>query len=252
MTTFRTAGVDLAAEAAPTGLALIEWGGVAARVVEVRLGVTNDEIVEVAAGVDLVGIDCAFGWPDEFADFVAALRDRRPLGAGATGDIAWRRRLAYRETDRAVHERTGRWPLSVATDRLGLTALRCAVILDAVAGAGMPVDRAGSPPSRVTEVYPAAALRCWGLTQEGYKRSAERRAELLDDLLAALPWLELGEHRAAMVESADVFDSVLSAVVAGFAHVGRTEPPPPEAAERAAREGWIALPMGEPTAFPSR
>ncbi|MER3389257.1 MAG: DUF429 domain-containing protein [Microcella sp.] len=248
---FRTAGVDLAAESAHTGLAIIEWRAASARVSDLQLGVGNDSIVNAAAHVELVGIDCAFGWPDDFVDVVAALRDRRPLDADATGDIDWRRRLAYRDTDRAVKERTGRWPLSVATDRLGLTALRCAVILEAVARAGLPVDRAGSPPSRVVEVYPAAALRCWGLRQEGYKRSEERRAELLDAVLAALPWLELGEHRAAMLRSADAFDAVLSAVIAGFAHVGRIESPPPEAAERVSREGWIALPVGEAALIPS-
>ena len=33
--------------------------------------------------------------------------------------MAWRRKLAYRVTDEVVHAAVGRWPLSVAADRIG-------------------------------------------------------------------------------------------------------------------------------------
>jgi len=238
----RTAGVDLATEPARTGLAVIEWGAGAARVTEVSVDGANRDIVRLALEVELVGIDCAFGWPDEFVQFVTGHRAGSPLGAEASGDRDWRRTLAYRATDRAVHARTGRWPLSVATDRLGLTALRCAVLLDAVAAAGAPVDRSGAPPSRVVEVYPAAALRCWGIRQAGYKNDVARRAQVLDELLAAAPWLDIGAFREVMVATSDGLDAVLSALVAGFAFAGATDAPPVEAHEAASREGWIALP----------
>ena len=129
------------------------------------------------------GIDCAFGWPDEFVQFVTGHRAGSPLGAEASGDRDWRRTLAYRATDRAVHARTGRWPLSVATDRLGLTALRCAGAAGCCGGGGRAGrNRSGAPPSRVVEVYPAAALRCWGIRQAGYKNDVARRAQVLDEL----------------------------------------------------------------------
>ncbi|MAB81678.1 hypothetical protein [Microbacterium sp. UBA3394] len=40
-----------------------------------------------------------------------------------------------------IHKRTGRWPLSVSTDRLGLTAMRCAGLLGRIADKGGTVDR---------------------------------------------------------------------------------------------------------------
>lgn len=247
----RTAGIDLATEPDRTGLAVMEWAEGGARVVEVRLGASNDDIVGLALNVELMGIDCAFGWPDAFVDFVAAHRAGEILGEEASGDRDWRRSLAYRATDRAVHARTGRWPLSVATDRLGLTALRCAVLLNAVAAAGAPVDRSGAPPSRLVEVYPAAALRCWEIRQAGYKSDAARRAEVLDELLAAAPWLEVGMFREVMLETSDALDAVLSAIVAGFAYAGAVDAPRDDALDAAAREGWIALPSGSLAAAPS-
>jgi len=165
-----------------------------------------------------------------------------PLGIRPTGDLAWRRRLAYRETDRVVTERTGARPLSVATDRLGMTALRCAVLLDRLEADGRVVDRAGQYPSAVVEVYPAMALRVWGLARSGYKATPDARLALIADLERAAPWLQLGQHRPLMQASADALDAVLAALVA-LAHArGASIPPSPEQGERARVEGWIAIP----------
>jgi hypothetical protein len=58
-------------------------------------------------------------------------------------------------------------PLSVATNRIGLAATRCAGLLARLAADGRPVDRAGT--GVVVEVYPAAALKLAG----GLSMSAE-------------------------------------------------------------------------------
>lgn len=55
-----------------------------------------------------------------------------------------RRELRYRATDYRVRQITGRWPLSVSTDRIGVAAMRCASLLDSLAAQGAPVDRCGS------------------------------------------------------------------------------------------------------------
>jgi len=60
------------------------------------------------------------------------------------------RPAAYRLTDEVLHQEVGIWPLSVSTDRIGVTAMRCAPLLDALAAADHPVDRAGG--GRVVEV----------------------------------------------------------------------------------------------------
>ena len=261
----RVAGVDLAAEAAGTALAVLSVSGAAVALESLHLGVDDETIVRATRGVELIGIDCAFGWPSDFVDFVsrhsgavehtAAAGGVQPAGPAAaleatgdppalpaTGDLAWRRRLAYRETDRVVTERTGARPLSVATDRLGMTALRCAVLLNRLAADGRVVDRSGEHPSAVVEVYPAMALRVWGIGRPGYKTATDARLALIADLEHAAPWLDLGEHRALMAASADALDAVLAALVA-VAH-GRGASIPPEAHQRAlaTTEGWIAIP----------
>ncbi|MEO6713138.1 MAG: DUF429 domain-containing protein [Mycobacteriales bacterium] len=86
----------------------------------------------------------------------------------------WRAFLANRETDRAVHQAVGLWPLSVAADRIGLAAMRAAGLLADLADAGRAVDRAGT--GVVVEVYPAASLKVWGLPHKGYKGQDQRRS----------------------------------------------------------------------------
>jgi hypothetical protein len=54
-----------------------------------------------------------------------------------------------------------RRPVSVSTDRLGVTAMRCAHLLHRWSN-GQHIDRTG--PGRFVEVYPAAALVRWGLS----------------------------------------------------------------------------------------
>jgi hypothetical protein len=261
----RVAGVDLAAEASGTALAVLrvapgEYGPGGVVLEHLRLGVDDETLLAETRAVELIGIDCAFGWPIDFVDFVArhaaaveplaAAGGVQPAGPTpaleptlvATGDLAWRRRLAHRETDRVVTERTGARPLSVATDRLGMTALRCAVLLDRLAGDGRVVERSGEHPSAVVEVYPAMALRVWGLRRPGYKVAADARTALIADLRRAAPWLELGPHELLMQTSADALDAVLAALVALAHRVGASLPPEPAQRPRARVEGWIAIP----------
>jgi hypothetical protein len=67
--------------------------------------------------------------------------------------------------------------------------MRAAGLLAALDDAGQPVDRSGG--GLLVEVYPAAALRVWGLASRAYKGSRNRSAlrMLVDELQAALPGL---------------------------------------------------------------
>ncbi|GAA4513795.1 DUF429 domain-containing protein [Brevibacterium yomogidense] len=235
-----TIGVDLAAGPEGTALARIDWTGTSAGLVRVQVGIDDSPIVDASRGATAVGIDCAFGWPVEFVDFLTEHASGRLPPRSLTGKD-WRRQLSYRHTDRFVRDITGRWPLSVATDRLGLTAMRCAELLSAFSLAGEDVDRSGS--GRLVEVYPAAALRCWDIPVAGYKRHASKRIEALDNLLSAAPRLEITpDQRVVLERSDDAFDAVVSALVAGAHARGHTSPPPHELQDAAQVEGWIALP----------
>ncbi|MFF2496622.1 DUF429 domain-containing protein [Agromyces sp. NPDC058064] len=238
----RTAGVDLAADTKKTAIAVIQWESVRATVERVELGAPDEMIVDVAADVDRMGIDCAFGWPDDFVEFVSRHAEGARVDLSRDRGIDWRRRLAYRETDREVLRRTGRAPLSVATDRLGLTAMHCAALLDALADRIGPISRGGS--GRIVEVYPAAALRLWQLSRPGYKTDAEVRAGLIASLEERAPWLDLDSVRRRLIESDDTFDAVIAALIARAHALGETHPVPPAVREQADREGWIVLPSG--------
>ena len=237
-----TAGVDLAAEPKGTALAIVDWTSVSAKVVDLQLDINDDPIVKVAKQVDKLGIDCALGWPQEFVNFMTQQADIHLAGHNFDGGMEWRRRLAYRETDRHVREVTGRWPLSVSTDRLGLTAMRCAGLLSRLSASGVEIDRTGA--GLVAEVYPGASLRLWGLNTTGYRTSEDLRAELLTSLKSQAPWFDAGDAEELMITSCDAFDAVIAAIAARAVAVGKYLPPQADQQAIARVEGWISLPQG--------
>lgn len=238
-----TAGVDLAAEPKGTALAVIDWTSSSATVVDLQLGITDQPIVEIASQVDKLGIDCALGWPQEFVAFMNQQYDASLSHHTFDGGMEWRRRLAYRETDRHVREVTGRWPLSVSTDRLGLTAMRCAGLLSRLNSSGVEIDRSGA--GLVAEVYPGASLRLWGLNTTGYRTSEDLRAELLYSLKSKASWLDTGEVEDLMISSCDAFDAVIAAFAARAVSLGKYVAPEATQLGLAHVEGWIALPEGQ-------
>ena len=236
------AGLDLAAEPKGTAIAVIDWGSKKARLVSLDLGVDDESALRIALSVEKIGIDCALGWPKEFVAFLNEHQDVSAKPTPFDGGSNLRRRLAHRETDRSVHEITGKWPLSVSTDRLGMTAIRCAGLLSKFAE-HFDVDRAG--PGKVVEVYPGAALRHWLVETSGYRNSAIVREKLIEQLHDLAPWLDLGIHRELMVQSCDAFDAVFAALAARAAERGLSNAPDQTQLSSAKIEGWIHLPNRE-------
>jgi predicted nuclease with RNAse H fold len=235
-----TLGVDLAAADERTASAVVRWRDGEADVVEARLGVGDEAILEAIPRVDRAGIDCPFGWPVPFTEMVAGHARGRIARPGPEESSAqWRRRMVYRTTDEVVRAETGLIPLSVSADRIAHAAFRAALLLTRLAEAGIPVDRTGDGP--VAEVYPAACLRRWGLAHRGYKRG-EGHGFLVDHLLAAAPWLRFGEHEQLLRMSHDAFDAVIAALAARAVALGRFRRPGADERPSAVVEGWIALP----------
>ena len=240
-----TVGVDLAAEAARTAVAWIDWDETTAVVRALLVGAADADILAAIMEADKAGIDCPLGWPDEFVSFVSA---HRAGGVDITADVAGRdgrRRLAWRRTDEEVRQRTGLIPLSVAADRIGHAAMRCAGLLARLAGEGQAADRSGA--GVVVEVYPAASLKIWGLPYRGYKQAGPRAStatlgQLVDAVLGAAPWLDLGSHEGVCRRSDHAIDAVIAALAARAAALGLATRPAVEQAEAARTEGWIALP----------
>lgn len=238
-----TAGVDLAAEPRGTALAVVDWSADSARVLRLEVGVSDEPIVDVARTVEKIGIDCALGWPHEFVEFIADYANLQRSPTTFDGGMEWRRRLAYRETDRDIREQTGRWPLSVSTDRLGLTAMRAAGLMSRMSNAKLDVDRSGS--GIVVEVYPGATLRRWGIDTTSYRTERDARGRLVDELQRRAPWLDLGAFRDEMIASADALDAIIAAMSARASALGFCPRPPAEFEQLARLEGWIALPSAE-------
>jgi predicted nuclease with RNAse H fold len=237
-----TAGIDLAAEPKATALALIEWGKNQAELQLLPLGVTDEQIVGLAKSADKIGIDCAFGWPVEFFEFLTQHMNPNQKPKAVDGAMEWRRTLSHRETDREVRKLTGRWPLSVSTDRLGLTAMRNAGLLARFQEAGVNVDRSGD--GTACEVYPGATLRLWGFDTAGYRTEDNKRAKLLEKLKAQAPWLDLSSFEDQMLDSTDCFDAVIAALAARAVALGAYSKPSKDQLDKAKVEGWICLPSG--------
>jgi predicted nuclease with RNAse H fold len=250
----KTLGIDLAANPRKTGACLIAWNDGKARVESLEPVCEDSLLLELAREADKVAIDAPFGWPVEFTDALVAHR-RGELWPGAhrtapEEQSAFRARLAYRETDRAVVEYLGRLyprgnhprPLSVSTDRIGITAMRCAQLLDRMAP-GAPVDRTGT--GKVVEVYPAAALSIWGLASSRYKGMAGRNAlgRLAESILAAYRFETTASQRTLLAMRDDCFDALVASLVARLAARDLTVAPDPSERALAATEGWIHLPV---------
>jgi predicted RNase H-like nuclease len=162
--------------------------------------------------------------------------------------------LRYRLTDRLVRDEVRISPLSVSSDRIGVTAWRCARLLTAARAGRKAADRTGR--DRIVEVYPGAALTRWGLERRGYKASGNserkrgqrtKREELLAALEGSADWLRWRDDaRERCLESDDHLDAFLCALIARAAAVGLTVWPKKKKEWKAARaEGWIHLPRPE-------
>jgi predicted nuclease with RNAse H fold len=235
----QTVGIDLATEPPRTAVCTVSWdGSTAVADFLTDKPATDEALVAACRTADKVGIDCPFGWPEPFVAALVGHRDQEPWpGRG----VDFRRSLAYRETDRHVQLQTGAWPLSVSANLIGLTAMRCAALLDDLA----PVDRAGT--GRVAEVYPAAALRVWELWRPSYKQVAGRvvLGTMLDGLQSQLPLQFAPGAEEVCRRSHDAFDALIAALVARAAACGLTTPPQTAEQRRLAGiEGWIHLPTG--------
>lgn len=252
-----TVGVDLAARARRTAVCRVVWreGDVLAAEFVVPDG--DEELLALVRAADRTGLDCPLGWPAGFvATVLAHHRGERLPPPARYGDRADGRPgldpLRYRLTDDLTWKATQmRPPLSVSTDLLGVVALRAARLLDALGTPDAPLPRDGSGP--VAEVYPAAALRCWGIRPAGSYKRAEARAvrehivrSVEEGLGRALP----APVRDRCAVSHDHLDALLCALVARAVLVGDTRWPDSPAERTAARrEGWIHLPGPELSAL---
>jgi hypothetical protein len=160
------------------------------------------------AGRDAVAIDAPFGWPQPFIQFV----NRSPKGIREVPDRnpAECKRLTFRLTDLYVQQTLDLWPLVVTAGKIALPAMRCSGLLDNLG------VRDCSGVNGVFEVYPAAALKAWGLPYKGYKSEGPNpvRADLVGKVSDACSWPTLFDSNHALcARDHDAFDAVIAAFV---------------------------------------
>lgn len=253
-----TLGIDLASQPAKTAVCVLVWSESDVDVLVLWRGRDSagralddslliDLMTGNAPGVPApskVAIDAPLGWP---VDFVSAVSD---LPAWPVQIDRPRARLERRATDHWVHEITGKQPLSVTTDRIAYTAMRAAGLVAHYARDNdAPVDRSGIS-GLVCEAYPNPAIRRLGLwpetagARDSYKGTATAiRADIVDRLADAAPWLSLSDsHESLCVQFDDCLDALICALVARATARGMTVAPPEHLAAQAVVEGWIHLP----------
>jgi predicted nuclease with RNAse H fold len=221
-----TLGIDLSSMPKDTSACLLEWHGQSARVVTIENHCTDDSLDALHAEAAATGIDAPLGWPLAFRGAVQSWQLDQ-WSPGIRDD------LCYRETDIFVRRHLGILPLSVSTDRIALPAMRAMAFLRRH---GIK-DRSGG--EGVYEVYPAGALKAWGLAYRGYKKDPAGlpvRKRLLDRILAGIPVKGAGK----CLDSGHAFDALIAAIVTREASAGRTYGPP---SENSRSEGWIHLPL---------
>ena len=236
-----TVGIDLASQDIGTAMCELEWSEGRARVMDLRVGVSDAQIAERTGCADKLGIDVPLGWPSAFVDAVTqhAHDGSWPPQYQHSDTLSVR----YRRTDLVTWESMrGHPPLSVSTDKIALPAMRAAALLSRL-DKSSALDGSGV----VVEAYPAVALKRWGFTSRGYKGSAGASARIeLVELFArrTADWLVLRkEDVTAFRSSDDAFDSLIAALVARASAMSLVESIDERDRSFALREGWIALPL---------
>ncbi len=243
-TVVRTLGIDLASQPRQTAACQIAWDAETAVVERIEVGLDDNALCERVARADLSGIDAPFGWPEPFVTWLIQSHGGElsaEAGAAApTWDADYVRRLRFRVTDFEVHEWTGSWPLSVSTDLISVVAMCCTGLLQRL---GVH-DKLGG--DGVVEVYPALALRLWGIPARGYKgpgNAALRERVLREGVLARCPWLAMTAGQLGQcIRSDHALDSLVSSLIVRCVAVGQVEPIEATQLAITRQEGWIVLP----------
>ena len=250
----RSVGVDMSTSPSSTGWVVLHWDGLSpARVEEIhdRKRSSIVEQIRARAQDEWWAVDVPFGWPVDFATWVAD-HSRGPVPPALDIDGRHWSHLARRCTDEFVHAHNGTpgAGFSVSFDKLGATAAAWASIEAALAAGNPPltVDRAGCCDEDgdlpVVETWPSAAWRAFfregdvdpgnpaTMSPDSFRSALAGVVELTPDLYC------LGVND----RSAHYRDALVCALVARARSLGQTMLPTGEDRRVAEREGWVHLP----------
>lgn len=232
------AGIDCATVQGKTGVALALLGKDTCRVtaLDTGTGLSAGDIARhlCSAPRALIALDAPLGWPV----LLGQLLPTHLAGRALPGDS---NRLFRRQTDRYIHEHTGKMPLDVGADRIARTAKAALDLLEQLrflTDSTIPLAWEPDliPGIQAIEVYPGGTLTMLGLPATGYKKDAERDAREI--ILGGLrPHLDPGPFAASALADADQLDALICLLAARDFIQDRC--PAPDVPNRARREGWI-------------
>gem|GEM_PF-6268938 len=242
-------------------------------VVDVVTPVDNATAAELCTSTDkiVVAVDIPFAWPREFSEFVSQWI---PFSSDACKPPK-KDFFQYRYTDRFVHDKTSKWPLSVSTNFFALGSLEWASIIhEKQLGSQIVVSRKSFSASKlpaIIEVYPGATLKAFEnddslpisgtssrTTVEGnkiierkysYKKDETTRGSLVEAVISAfqIHCDDAIVQRIVSTEQKDhASDGLLSALTAlifmDVVNDWTTWDPGIKHIEEAKTEGWIFFP----------
>jgi len=135
-----------------------------------------------------------------------------------------------RTTDLFIKDRFKKIPLSVSTDKIGIPALRWAMLSQEF---GIR-DRSGD--GIFFEVYPAVARMAWDLSKDNGEAIQRIREKCP---LEFSPFVQ----QELLLRNEHAFDALICALATRAAALGLTYQPSPEMRKTAEVEGWIHAPQ---------
>lgn len=206
-------------------------------------------------GLIVVAVDTPFGWPKDFSSFVSTW-------SASTGGPPPPTSLSFslRTTDLVVKQETGKQPLSVSADRIGLCARSWVNVVTAEKVANrIDVGQRPTPERPVIEVYPGASLKVFAkhsnstVDEVEFKKKRASREVALKGLLSMFGVRDQ-QHLAKQLigvgeEDSDAADAFLAALTA-LAYLGKlpgwsVRRPSDTELTSAQTEGWIFFPQRE-------
>ncbi|MBB6215067.1 putative RNase H-like nuclease [Anaerosolibacter carboniphilus] len=236
----RIIGIDCAADHKKVGMSFGTYSKGYIELVKTEIASSKGSIASVVhkwiddSSKVLIAIDAPLGWPLKMGQYLANHNAGDVLSINAND-------LFRRETDKFIKKKLGKQPLDVGADKIARTAHSALTIINELRQlTGKSIRLAWNNEEindiAVIEVYPAATLDRYGITNLGYKKKEQKyiRQEMINQMKRSMV---ISIDTDIMENNDDVLDSAVCLLAAKDFIEGNVYWP--EDIELAKKEGWI-------------
>jgi hypothetical protein len=235
-------GIDVSTESKKCFFALAKVSGDTCSLEWIADGLANNQeiLIDKLAGAIMKGekvlfaIDSPLGWPIALGNALSKHQAGGFLKTEAN-------KLFRRVTDDEIHRRLGKRPLDVGADRIARTAHAALALMENFSSRLKKKTTLAWSPNiesiSAIEVYPAATLKAYGITNTKYKGKEGRlvRQTMLNQLET---YLSIPHSlRSILIENDNAFDSAVCVLTGQDFILGKCYAPVD--LNLAKREGWI-------------